>query len=44
MIRRGPIGKAAVYQRTGDAFGAREVFDAGPPFLPGFEPEPAFVF
>ena len=44
VIRRGPTGKATVFQRAGEALGGREVFDAVPPWLPGFEPQPAFVF
>jgi hypothetical protein len=42
VVRRGPTGKATIYQNAGEAFGAREVFDAVPPWLPGFEPQPAF--
>ncbi len=44
VIRRGPTGKATIFQRAGEAFGAREVFDAVPPWLPGFAPQAAFVF
>jgi protein-L-isoaspartate(D-aspartate) O-methyltransferase len=44
VVRRGPTGKATIFQNAGEAFGAREVFDAVPPWLPGFEPQPAFVF
>jgi protein-L-isoaspartate(D-aspartate) O-methyltransferase len=44
VLRTGPAGKAVLYTRAGDAFGAREVFDAGPPWLPGLEPRRAFVF
>ena len=44
VLRRGPVGKATVYTRAGEAFGAREVFDSLPPFLQGFEPKPAFAF
>lgn len=44
VIRRGPVGKAVVYTRAGEAFSAREAFDSLPPWLPGFEPKPAFSF
>jgi hypothetical protein len=38
------VGKAAIYTRAGEAMSAREVFDSLPPWLPGFEPRPAFTF
>lgn len=44
VVRRGPVGKAVVYQRAGEAWSAREMFDSTPPWLPGFEPQSAFVF
>lgn len=44
VLRRGPVGKAVIYRRAGEAFSAREVFDSTPPWLPGFEPRSAFVF
>jgi len=44
VIRRGPVGKATVYTRAGSAMSAREMFDSLPPWLPGFEPKPAFAF
>ena len=44
VLRRGPVGKATIFQRAGDALGGREMFDALPPYLPGAEPQPAFVF
>lgn len=44
VVRRGPVGKAVVYTRAGEAFSAREMFDSLPPWLPGFEPRPAFAF
>ena len=44
VIRRGPVGKAVVYTRAGEALSAREMFDSLPPWLPGFEPKPAFAF
>jgi len=42
--REGPVGKAAVYVRTGQGAGRRELFDATPPVLPGFAREPKFAF
>jgi protein-L-isoaspartate(D-aspartate) O-methyltransferase len=42
--RRGPVGKAMVYTRSGEAMSAREAFDSLPPWLPGFEPQPTFSF
>ena len=44
VIRRGPVGKATVYTRAATAWSAREMFDSLPPWLPGFEPRPAFAF
>jgi protein-L-isoaspartate(D-aspartate) O-methyltransferase len=44
VIRRGPVGRAVIYTRAGEAFSAREMFDSLPPWLPGFEPKPAFAF
>ncbi|MGE0255723.1 MAG: protein-L-isoaspartate O-methyltransferase [Alphaproteobacteria bacterium] len=40
----GVMGRACLYVRTGDTVSRRELFDAGTPLLPGFAPEPAFVF
>jgi len=43
--RRGAgMGKAVLVERFGDAYGKRHVFDAATPILPGFEPQPGFVF
>lgn len=42
--REGVIGRAMIYTKSGDHVGERAVFDAAPPFLPGFEPETGFVF
>ena len=42
--REGPVGKAAIYLRTGETAGRREVFDATPPVLPGFARERRFAF
>jgi protein-L-isoaspartate(D-aspartate) O-methyltransferase len=44
IVRQGPVGKMRLYLRTHAEVGWREVFDATPPFLPGFEPQPGFVF
>jgi len=38
------VGKATVVTRTGDTISRRVVFDAATPLLPGFAPEPGFVF
>ena len=38
------LGQATVVTRFGDICSPRVVFDAATPFLPGFEPKPAFVF
>lgn len=37
-------GQAVLYRRDGGAVGRRELFDALVPMLPGFAPQPAFVF
>jgi len=42
--RDGVVGRAMIYTKTGGHTGERAVFDAAPPFLPGFEPETGFVF
>jgi protein-L-isoaspartate(D-aspartate) O-methyltransferase len=43
--RRGPVGKAKLFICGEDGLVAgREVFDATPPMLPGFEPAPSFAF
>jgi protein-L-isoaspartate(D-aspartate) O-methyltransferase len=43
--RRGPVGKAKLFTCGEDGLSAgREVFDATPPMLPGFEPAPSFAF
>lgn len=42
--RRGEVGRAMLYVRSGDAFGARSIFDAAAPVLPAFRAEPGFVF
>jgi protein-L-isoaspartate(D-aspartate) O-methyltransferase len=41
----GPVGKARLYLRGEDGLAARrEVFDATPPVLPGFEAKLTFAF
>ena len=44
IVRKGPIGKVRVYLKTGVDLGWREVFDATPPVLAGFEPVAGFAF
>ena len=44
VVRLGPVGKARLYARREGQIVWREVFDATPPFLPGFEPKPQFAF
>ncbi len=42
--RDGPVGKARLYVRAEAGVGFREVFDATPPMLPGFERKAQFAF
>ena len=42
--RDGPVGKACLYLRSEGDLGRRTVFDATPPVLAGFEPQPGFAF
>jgi protein-L-isoaspartate(D-aspartate) O-methyltransferase len=42
--RDGPVGKACVYLCAEDGVGRREVFDATPPVMAGFEAEHGFAF
>lgn len=42
--RRGPVGKAALYLRTDDGVGRRELFDATPPMMAGYEAQHGFAF
>jgi protein-L-isoaspartate(D-aspartate) O-methyltransferase len=44
VVQTGPVGRATLIQRTGDAFGHRVEFDASVPLLPEFSANPAFVF
>jgi protein-L-isoaspartate(D-aspartate) O-methyltransferase len=41
---RGRAARATLYVRSGDAFGARPLFDAAAPLLAAFRREPGFVF
>ena len=42
--RDGSVGRACVYTKAHGAVGERAVFDAAPPYLPGFEPVAKFAF
>lgn len=42
IVNEGPVGRARVWRRRGDAFDVREAFDASAPLLPGFAAAPAF--
>jgi protein-L-isoaspartate(D-aspartate) O-methyltransferase len=42
--RDGPVGKACMYVRAEDGVGRRELFDATPPVLAGFEAQHGFAF
>lgn len=44
VVRSGPVGRATLVNRVGDAFGSRSDFDLITPFLPEFAPQPKFVF
>lgn len=44
VLRSGEVGRATVFERSARSIGDRAVFDSAPPFLPGFEPQPGFVF
>lgn len=45
VLRDGPgMGKAILALRRGGSLSHRILFDAGTPYLPGFTPEPSFVF
>jgi len=44
VVRSGPIGRATLVTRVGDAYGSRADFDLVTPFLPEFAPQPKFVF
>ena len=42
--RNGPVGKARLYLAAETGVASREVFDASPPMLPGFERKAQFAF
>ncbi|MBW0149973.1 MAG: protein-L-isoaspartate O-methyltransferase [Phenylobacterium sp.] len=42
--RIGPVGKAVVYTQSPTGLARREIFDATPSYLGGFEPEQGFAF
>jgi len=44
IVRRGPMGKARLYEKRDGQIVWRETFDAAAPFLPGFEPKAQFAF
>lgn len=44
IVRKGAVGKAMIYTRSGDSIGQRVVFDSTPRIMPGFEKEAGFVF
>ena len=42
--RNGPVGKARLWLKAETGVASREVFDATPPMLPGFDMKPQFAF
>lgn len=44
IIRSGALGRAWIYVRSEEGVSGRPVFECTPPWLPGMEPKPAFVF
>lgn len=44
VIQDGPVGRACIFTRSGDAIGERIVCDANVPMMDGFERTPAFEF
>ncbi len=44
IVREGPVGKARIYTRTGDAVSFRIAFDAFPPVAPGLVKPRTFAF
>ena len=44
VIERGVMGTARLVTRQGGGLSSRDVFDAGTPYLPGFEPKSSFAF
>ncbi|MEQ8196252.1 MAG: protein-L-isoaspartate O-methyltransferase [Rhodospirillales bacterium] len=44
VVKKNGVGRAVLITNHRGVLSTRELFDAGTPFLPGFEPAPAFVF
>lgn len=44
VVQDGPVGRACVFTRSGDAVGERIICDAGVPLMEELKPEPAFEF
>ncbi len=44
VMRENGVGEAVLFKRVGDAFARRSLFNANVARLPGFRPQPAFVF
>lgn len=44
IVSEGEVGHATVFRNSGGRISKRVSFDAGAPVLPGFEPEPTFIF
>jgi protein-L-isoaspartate(D-aspartate) O-methyltransferase len=44
LLGSNSIGKGMLFKRAGKTVSRRELFEAGTPVLPGFEPKPAFEF
>lgn len=44
IVREGGVGRACLYQRSGDVVGRRVLFESGAPLLPGFEKPASFAF
>ena len=44
VIRSGAPGRVWIYLRSPEGVSGRPVFESTPPWLPGLEPKPAFVF
>ncbi|MGO9547807.1 MAG: protein-L-isoaspartate O-methyltransferase family protein [Rhodomicrobium sp.] len=44
IVRKGWLGHAYLYAKSAGKVSGRAIFDAAAEFLPGFEPEPQFVF
>lgn len=44
VVRNGPVGQLKLYLRSSKDIGCRDVFDATPPVLDGFQAETRFTF